>query len=182
MRVAIGMVRRQPHRSQQLVHPRVDFLTSCELVNDEWLGDDIADSHSRVQARVGVLHNVLLLPAQGAHVAASDIRDILAFEKNLARGWFEQAEHASPKGCFARARFSNESQCLAALDSKRYAVNGFDVSHMAREQASCYGEVLGCFADVDEWGRPSVDRYITGHRQPPVSTTSPRPHLTADGA
>src|ERR1700736_5545038 len=161
MRVAIGMVGRQPHRSQQLVHPRVDFFTSRELVNDEWLGDDIADSHSRVQARVGVLENNLHLPAQGAHIAAADIRDILAFEKNLARGWFEQAEHASPKSCLARARFSNESQCLAALDSKRYAVNGLDVA---------------------EWGRPSVDRYITGHRQPPVSTTSPRPHLTVDGA
>jgi hypothetical protein len=65
-------------------------LSPAHLVEDpvdaQRLGDDVARGADRVQRRVGILEDVLHVPAHAAHVAARQVGDVLAGEGDAPAG------------------------------------------------------------------------------------------------
>jgi hypothetical protein len=49
VRIAVGMLRRQPHQVHQLAHPPPDRRTVALAVDAQRLGDDVADPFARVE-------------------------------------------------------------------------------------------------------------------------------------
>src|SRR6185436_20672473 len=79
VREAVAVLRAEADRPQQLRHALL-ALAAVDVVDAERLGDDLAHGHARVQGRVRVLEDDLDLPADGAHRAPSQRRDVTAVE------------------------------------------------------------------------------------------------------
>ena len=71
VRIAIRKVRVQPDNPQQLLHALLLLATPRQVMDLEWLADDAADGHTRVQACVRVLEDHLHLAAHPAQIAAT---------------------------------------------------------------------------------------------------------------
>ncbi len=71
MRVAVGMIGVQSHLVKHLLHDGVALGLVLEAVDQQALGDDVADGHARIQGGVRILEDDLHLPAQRLEFAAN---------------------------------------------------------------------------------------------------------------
>ena len=130
-------------------------------MNDEGLADDVADGHPRVERRVRILEDDLHLPADLAHLAALEARDVAAVEEDLARRGLRQLDQRARQGRLAAARLADEAERLSGLDGQVDAVDGVDLSDGALEDPGADREVLDEILHAENLGpapRPLVDR------------------------
>ena len=83
VRVAVVEVRIQADDLQQLLDPLVLRPAAQQAEVLEWLGDDIADGHPRIQGRVGVLEDHLQLAAVLPQFLAPELGEVDAVEKDV---------------------------------------------------------------------------------------------------
>ena len=69
MRVAVRVLRVQPDDVEQLPDALVLLAAGSDSVNLERLGDDLADGHARIQARVRILEDELHVSAVRLQIA-----------------------------------------------------------------------------------------------------------------
>ena len=99
------------------------FLLVAYLVNDQGLGHDVADFHSRIKRGRRILKNDLHLAPGCAQLALPQLQDIPLFELNLSVSRLNQAKNTAPRGRFAATGFADETERLSAPDFERHAVN-----------------------------------------------------------
>ena len=142
MREAVGEVRVQADRLEEVLDLLLLLLAAGQLMNRDGLADDASDGHSRVETRVRVLEDHLHLATEATEFAALDLREVGAFEANRPAGGARELEDGLAGGGFATAGFANEAERLAALHLEANAVHGPDVGDFALENdASGDGEV-----------------------------------------
>src|SRR6185436_12243602 len=83
----------QAYRFQELLHPLLRFPASGEPECFEWLANNLADSHPRIQRSIGVLKNDLQVPTVLAHCLLRKMRQILIAINYLSRGWFGKTQN-----------------------------------------------------------------------------------------
>ncbi|MNC86933.1 hypothetical protein D3C83_26230 [compost metagenome] len=93
MRVVVGLLRAQPHRSEHLGDAVFHLLVGDLLVDYQRLRDDIPHPHARVQRRPGILEHRLDGRPVLLQGVAFERMDILAVGKHLAGARFFQAQH-----------------------------------------------------------------------------------------
>jgi hypothetical protein len=64
-------------------------------VNDERLGNYVADLHARVERRVRVLENYLHLPPYLAQLFSIEREYVSTLKINLSGSWFDQTQQAA---------------------------------------------------------------------------------------
>ena len=110
-------------------------------MNDQRLRDDVFGPHPRIERRVRVLKDHLEAPPALTQSAFIEPAQVLAFEKNLARGRLNQLQDGAAQGRFPRSAFTDHAESLSAPHLEAHAVDGFDGPHLALQHASQYGEV-----------------------------------------
>ena len=126
VRELLAVLRRQPHRLQQLGH----LVLELRFVGDdpvllERLGHDVLHRPARVQAGVRVLEDHLDAPAQLAPLRRLErgMRIVAVEGEPAARGLVQP--HQQPRHrALAAARFADERQRLALGDVEAHAVDG----------------------------------------------------------
>jgi hypothetical protein len=73
------------------------------------LGNDAARGHARVERGIGVLEHDLHALAPGAHLLATEARNIISIEAHASRGRLDQAKNETANGRFARPGFANQA-------------------------------------------------------------------------
>src|SRR5215470_3743561 len=151
VRVAPQMLGRQANRLQQL-HDALLTRAAVrrQLVDDQSLADDRSHRHPRIQRRVRVLEDDLHLLAQRAQGALVERRDVLALERDFARGRLDQSQDRAARRGLAAAGLAHQPERLAAHDVERHVVHRVHARDLAREEAATDREVLLEIADLEE--------------------------------
>ena len=150
VREAVRVLRREPDRPQQLVHPGAPLRAVIATVDAERLADDVADRHARVERRVRVLEDDLHLPAHLAHLAPTEVRDVAPVEDDLARRRLDQLDQRAREGRLAAAGLADEPERLARAQCQVDAVDGVDLADRALEDAGPDREVLDELLDAQD--------------------------------
>src|SRR5215831_5113640 len=105
MRVERGAFSWQPDQLQHLADAIGRLVAAQAIVAGEWLGDDIANAHARIQRAVGVLEHGLHGPTVAREVRALEVADRLAVEEEPPRRrTLEEQQEPGERG-LARSRF-----------------------------------------------------------------------------
>ncbi len=158
MRVAVGEVRVEPDRLQQLLHALVAVAAIDEVMDLHRLGDDRADRHARVERGVRVLEDHLHVAAHLAHVARVQLRQVLALELHLAGGRLVELQDGAARRALAAAGFADQSERLALLDGEGDTVHGLHRADLAlHDDAAREREVHDEVIDLKErFAKPGV--------------------------
>ena len=151
MRVARSKARVQAHRIEQLVDPLFDLVAFADIVNEQWLTDDLTDVHARVEAGIGILEDHLHPLAGAAQVFALQADQIDIFEINVAGSGSVKLQDGAPGGGFSTARFAHQANRLAFADGEGDAIYGVHHAHLALEYARQDGEMFDQIIDAHEY-------------------------------
>ena len=152
VRVALGMLGRQPDGAQQFGHP-LRLAPDMQAVQHQRLGQGLAHRHSRVQRRVRVLEDDLQVAPLGAQRASVECGQILAVKANAAGAGCDQPQHQAAQRGLAAARFADHAQRLAGRQREGDAV---DRTHRAlwsaqqSQQAMAQREMLDQAVDLQQ--------------------------------
>ena len=131
VRIARGVGRVEPDGREQLPDALAALGWLADVVDVEWLGDDPAGGHPRIEAGVRVLEDHLHPLAQAAQLGTLDLGHVLAVEEDPAPRRRVEADDRPPGRALAAARFADEAERLAALDLERDAIDRLDVADVA---------------------------------------------------
>ena len=150
------MIRLQSDEPQQLLHPNVGILAVRDVVDLERFADDRADRHARVQRCIRVLKDDLHLLAERAQIVVGQSDELPALERDAAFGRFGKPQDDAAGGRLARARLSDEPECLAAANLEVDAVDGAHVRDVPLQNAGRDRKELVEIANDDQIvvGRP----------------------------
>ena len=135
VRVAVGEGAVQPDRVHQLHHPRPPLGLAELRVLVERLGDDRADGHARVEARLRVLEDHLHLRPQRPQRAALEPGDVAALELDRAGGRIVEPQDRAAGGGLAAAGLADEPERLALADLEADVVDRLDLADPAAQHA-----------------------------------------------
>ena len=151
MRIAVTVLRQEPHAVQELAHagssPRGVWH---DAVNGQWLRDDLPHRHARIQRAVRVLENHLDLAADRAQLRLVEGREVTALEDDAAVGRPLELEDAAPRRRLPAPRLADQAERLAAVERERHAVDRAHDPPGPTEQSAADGEVLDEVLDLEE--------------------------------
>ena len=120
MRVAVEVLRAEPDHLQQPHGGGAARHVGADAVDDERLGQDVADRHARVERRVGVLEDVLDLPPDRLHLPQVELQEVgrvaAVVEDDLALVHRHGAHDRLADRGLARPGFADQAEAFAALD------------------------------------------------------------------
>src|SRR4051794_17156555 len=151
VRVAIDEVGTEPDDVEQPLGGLAPRLSCPELVDDQRLGDDVADGHPRIERGVGILEDDLELPADLAQLLTLEPRQLLAAKTHRAGRRLEQLEDAVAGGRLAGPRLTHETERFPLADLERDVVDSPDViDRLFDQDALLDGEVLLQVLDLEQ--------------------------------
>ena len=145
VRVAIDEVRVEADDAHDLLDALVGFPTAREAKVPQWFAHDVADGHAWVERRVRILKDHLHVLPQPAELLASQVREVGAFEVNVAGGGRQEANDDAPERRLAAPRLADQAERLPGRDGEIDAIDGVDDA--ASEQAATRREVLDQLLD-----------------------------------
>src|SRR5262249_50026987 len=95
-------------------------------MDQQGLGDNLCNTHTRVERSERILEDDLHVAAQAAQLAGSRLENVMAVEINLAGGWFDEAQEHPAQGRLAAARLADQPQRLTLVDLEGDAVDRMD--------------------------------------------------------
>ncbi len=122
MRVPAGVRAGETGHVHVLEHQSLDVLTGA--IAPQWLCDDVAHGHARIQGAVGVLENHLHAPSQGPKARLGQRADLTVPQMDrTGRHRFQSDDRASGRG-LAAARLTNQPERFARFQMEIDAVHG----------------------------------------------------------
>src|SRR4051794_13702896 len=131
VRVADPVVGVEADGREQLAPPLAPLLLRPDAVDLQRFADDPARRHPRVERRVRVLEDHLEPAPELAQLAALDVRDVLAVERDRAAGRLVEAHDRAARRALAAARLAHEPQRLALAEREGDAVDRAHVADVA---------------------------------------------------
>ena len=122
MRVTVDVLRVEAHDVEELAHGLHALLLRAHVVDRHGLRHDLADGHTRVQARIWILEDELHVAAHLLELLVAHLRDIFALEIHLARGGVGQPHDGAARRGLTAAGFTHEAEGLARMDLERNIV------------------------------------------------------------
>ena len=142
MRVPGPVVGFEAHRFHEFGDTVLDFRTLCHFVHQERFADDLADGHSRVERRVGVLKDDLHVFSEFPHLPPGKGPQRDGFKEHIPVRRFEEPEDQPSDGGFPAARFPDETQDFTLRDLEGDPVHRLHMAGEFRENAPIDGEIL----------------------------------------
>ena len=113
----------------------------AHFMDDERLGDDVADGMARVERFDWILKDHLQLAAMRLEAGAVFMSEIVALEYDLSAGWLVKAHDGFTERGFAAAGFADESKGFTGRDREVNPIYGAAAFLGAQENAFTHGEV-----------------------------------------
>src|SRR3954468_1765642 len=101
---------------EQFANARAASSAIAQTMDAQWLLDDLACAHTRVQRRVRILKDDLHVPARPTQTAARKRKHVLAAKSNGAGGRINQPQETASGGRLAAAGFADQTKRFAGLD------------------------------------------------------------------
>src|SRR5260370_24058602 len=125
------------------------------LGDQPWLGDQIFNSHSRIEGTKGILTNDLHVAAEAAQIAAAGAEQIASVELNAPRSRLNQAQGQPSQRALARPRFADQAEGLTSVNIERDIVHGADFAFGSSTESGFaewedFGQVAD-FKQAHEW-------------------------------
>src|SRR4029450_12416086 len=111
-------------------------------VDDQRLGDNVADRHPRVQRGVRVLEHDLEVTPDGAHLLAGLADQLLALELDRPGGGRAELEDGLAGGRLAAARLADQAQGLPLVPVEGQVTGGVDVADAAPDHPPAHQRVV----------------------------------------
>ena len=156
MRVPIGETGVESDRVEQLLDPVPQCPALRDAVLQQWLADDAAHRHARIQAVLRVLEDHLHARAQPAQRLALQGSDVGSAKHDASRGHGVEAQDDPTRRRLPAAALPDEAQRLPLADFEIEAVDRLDASNLATKHALHHREVLGEVLDREERRRAGV--------------------------
>src|SRR3954463_12690964 len=99
----------------------------------EWLSDDVAHGHARIERRVRILEDHLHAATHLAHLLAAELRELDAVELHLPGRRLVELEDGSTRGGLAAPGLADEAKRLALLDEEVDAIDRANRAHLTLE-------------------------------------------------
>src|SRR5207344_1237895 len=109
---AIGVLGREADDAQELVDTPLELGPATDSVNLQRLADGVANGHTWVERRVGILKHDLHLATVRAHLPTFECRDVLAGEEDPPTRRLDELEDRARKGRLAAAGLADETESL----------------------------------------------------------------------
>ena len=132
--IATGEARLESDQAQQFVDALTAACGRPQIVQRQWLGQDLADGHARVERRIGVLEDDLGIAAEGAQLLRIQCAQVAALEADPAGIRLDQPQHQPAHRRFAAAGFTDQRQGPAGIDAEADAVDRLHERRRAAEQ------------------------------------------------
>ncbi len=124
MRIAVVVLRVQPHRVQQLPHPLGALRpVAVQAMDRKRLAHDRANRLTRVQRGIWILEDHLHLASDRLQLGALGVGDVPPVEMHRPRGWLEQPHRKPRRRALPTARLADDPQRLAAHHLQAHAVH-----------------------------------------------------------
>ncbi len=111
-------------------------------MDPERLTDYLSDGHATVERGGRRLIDHLDFAAKPAQVPGSNVCDVLSVIENLSIGRFQQAQNTLADGGLAGARFADQAEGLALLQTKTDIVHRAKITNTAIQQSAANGKIL----------------------------------------
>src|SRR5256885_15743653 len=118
MRVPVGEIRVETDHAQKLLNSLGLLLASCEVMHLDWLADDVAHGHARIQRGVRILEDHLHAAAHLAHLLAAELRELDTVELHLAGRRLVELEDRAPSRRLPATGLAHKAERLALLDEE----------------------------------------------------------------
>lgn len=146
---------------EQLTHTFLAFSSVSQPMNDEWLSDDGANGHARIERAVRILKNHLNTSSVGSELSLrqpAQVRTVPHVDATCLGT--DQLENSSRQGRFAAATLADESQGFSFFDGKTHAPNGVKVGSLAPQPSTLDEEALAQISDPQRGIRHSPFRRL----------------------
>src|SRR6516225_8963810 len=108
----------------------------------QWLPDNLASRHARIERGKRILKDGLHLPAVWTQLFHAEVGDVLPFKPDAAFGRLDQAQHCAAYCRLAAARLTNQPERLPSFDVKIHPNDGVDMSGAPPQQSFLDNEML----------------------------------------
>ncbi len=134
-----ALVRRsQPDHLQQFAHAVIDRPSLSHLMKHEWLADDVADVHARVQGREGILKDHTHRTADALHLLLRNVGDLfktpVRAKADTTGCRLDQACNETANRCLAAAGLADKAKRLTPADRQIDAVYGADRPNLTSQK------------------------------------------------
>src|SRR5690606_35072542 len=119
---------------EQFRHARLACLLRARAAQGvHTLGQDVTDTHARIERGIGILEHDLEVAAATAQGLALQRREFDAVETDRPGGGPDELEDGFAHRRLAAARLAHERERTPRGEPQRYTVDGFDMSHRTLE-------------------------------------------------
>jgi hypothetical protein len=125
---AIPVFRGQLDETHQLGDPVFTAIV-VQIMDAQRLGNNLTDSHSRIQGGVGILEDNLEITTHSSQVLVSHLGDVVTEELNGAISRIDKTNNSPCRCRLTATGLSNYPQRLGVTDMKTDPVNGVDLSN-----------------------------------------------------
>jgi hypothetical protein len=125
MREAVDKVRIQANQAHQLFNAIIEFFTCSHTKRDKRFGNDIANSHTRVEAGIRVLEDHLDFFAHQTHWFFFETHQVNIPKVDMTGSGLVELHDCPACRGFPTARFPYQTQGFAFLDVKRDTIHSF---------------------------------------------------------
>src|SRR5438034_6764665 len=173
MWVTIREVRVEADDVEQPAHRLGATPTRSDPMHLEWLPNDAANGHSRIERCIGVLEDDLHLAPHVAQVFAADLGQLPPHEPDRARCRLDELEDAVAGRRLARTGLAHETERLPLRDLEADSVHGLDFADGALyENTLPNRKVLVQVLDGQQ--RAVAARIVLGHQASTFSRSPAR--------
>jgi len=93
------------------------------VVQPQRLGENLADSHARIERGIGILENELRIPSQRRELTLFENCDISAVEAYSPARRINQPQHQPAERCLTASGLANERERRAGIERKAHRIN-----------------------------------------------------------
>jgi hypothetical protein len=124
VRVALGVLRAQPHHLQDGVDLVAQFVTAGEAVDKHRFADGLAHREARVERRIGILKDDLYLAPEGLQGWAVQGSNVLSAKDDAAGGGLDSTQDETPRGGLAAATLPYQPERFPGRHGKTHPIHG----------------------------------------------------------
>ena len=152
MRIAVNVLGVQSDNVEKLADTLNALLLGAHAVNGHGLGDDLTDSHTRIERSIRILEDELHLATHILDLMLAHLGNIFTLEEHLTGGRLGQAHDGATRRGLTATGLADQTKGLARIDLERNVVHSRDdtLGEALGEHAGLSGKLLREVLDLQQ--------------------------------
>src|SRR5215468_9593230 len=162
----------EPDKVQQVGYAIAAAVDGHDIMQGQWLADELLDGHTRIERRIRVLKNDLRLAPMGSQLFFIEFENAAALEPNVAGHRLDQPQDQTADGGLAAARFSDKCERGAGLHAKVDAVDRLHGRDRPSERRAADNKMPCQGFDFEQGAHAWISSGVLAHRDQCLAPTS----------